>query len=211
MSLPATRHDVLHDGAVNSASDATSSALADGGRSQRDQRLAALVLEAAAGSAAAFEAFYDATAAYATTLARRMLRGADLEDLLADAFFEAWRTAPRFDVTRGSAVSWLLTIVRSRCLDQLRRQAAHPSTDSATAADEADNPHADPAWKHWQTQTNTRLHAALQGLSSNERWVIGLAYFRDLNHTEIAQTTGLPVGTVKSLILRARAKLRAAL
>ena len=105
-------------------------------RAQRDSRLAAWVAAAAGGDCAAFEAFYDATFAYAQTLARRMLRDADVDDLVADAYFEAWRSAARFDVARGSAVTWLLTVVRSRALELLRLQAAHPS-HSMTSGDDA--------------------------------------------------------------------------
>jgi RNA polymerase sigma-70 factor (ECF subfamily) len=60
-------------------------------------------------------------------------------------------------------------------------------------------------------QASTRLHAALARLSANERWVLGLAYFRDHTHSEIAAVTGLPLGTVKSLITRAQHKLRESL
>jgi RNA polymerase sigma-70 factor (ECF subfamily) len=52
------------------------------------------------------------------------------------------------------------------------------------------------------------VHAALARLSPNERWVLGLAYYADLSHREICAQTALPLGTVKSLILRAQAKLR---
>jgi RNA polymerase sigma-70 factor (ECF subfamily) len=180
----------------------------DAARAARDHRLAALVAAAGAGDAAAFEAFYDATCAYAEALARRMLRGPDVEDLLAEAYFEAWRGATRFDATRGSAVTWLLTIVRSRALDALRRAATHPSAAGAEVdEDPADDGH-DPADRLWQAESGTRLHAALAGLSAAERWVLGLAYFRELSHADIARTTGMPLGTVKSLILRAQAKLR---
>lgn len=57
-------------------------------------------------------------------------------------------------------------------------------------------------------QQHTRLHAALAALSPNERWVLGLAFFRDCTHAEIAALTGLPLGTVKSLINRSQHKLR---
>jgi RNA polymerase sigma-70 factor (ECF subfamily) len=185
----------------------------DAERQQRDQHLAALLAAAARGDSAAFEAFYDATAGYARALARRLLHGADLEDLLADAFFEAWRGAARFDAGRGSAVTWLLTIVKSRALDLLRHQAAHPSVggQAGDPAETAADAHADPAEALWQQQAGSRLHGALQGLSAAERWVLGLAYFRELSHSEIAQCTGLPLGTVKSHVLRAQHKLRAAL
>jgi RNA polymerase sigma-70 factor (ECF subfamily) len=184
----------------------------DPARTQRDERLAALLDAAARGNSAAFEQFFDATAGYARALARRMLSGADVDDLLADAFFEAWRKAARFDAQRGSAVTWLLQIVRSRALDLLRQQALQPAAAAAPAlADEPADPAADPAEQLWQQQAGTCLHEALQCLNPAERWVLGLAYFRDLSHSEIASATGLPLGTVKSHVQRAQTRLRAAL
>ena len=183
-------------------------------RAARDARLATLVQAAAAGDSSAFETFYDDTSALARALARRVLGGADLDELLADAFFEAWRNAARFDVARGSAVSWLLTIVKSRSLDLLRHRAVRPSTvddgDEALIAEPGDSA-AEPAERLWRQQSDCRLHCALQQLSSAERWVLGLAYFRDMSHSEIAGSTGMPLGTVKSHVLRAQTKLRTAL
>jgi RNA polymerase sigma-70 factor, ECF subfamily len=185
------------------------------GREQRDAHLATLLAEAARGSHEAFEQFYDATVAHARTLARRMLRGpqrdADGDDLLADSYFEAWRNLPRFDPQRGSAVTWLLQIVRSRALDLLRRQGTQhaglpPDDNAATPIDEHDA-----AEQLWQQQAGTRLHAALARLTAPERWVLGLAYFRELSHAEVAAATGMPLGTVKSHVQRAQIKLRAAL
>ena len=66
----------------------------------------------------------------------------------------------------------------------------------------------DPSDRLWQLQAGRRLAVALAGLSAQERWLLGLAYFRDASHAAIAETTGLPLGTVKSSILRAQAKLR---
>ena len=178
-------------------------------RAERDGMLAALLAEVAAGNTVAFERFYDATLGYARALARRMVKAADLDDLLADAFFQAWREAARFDAARGSAVTWLLTLVRSRALDLLRRQRASPEVESADdSVHEAagDTPGPDDLLSG--TQAGTRLHAALVQLSGNERWVLGLAYYSELSHREICETTGLPLGTVKSLILRAQGKLR---
>ncbi len=184
---------------------------AESARAQRDAELAGLVAATANGDCSAFEAFYDRTIGYAQAVARRLLHGADVEDLLADAYFEAWRNAARFDPIRGSAVTWLLTIVRSRALDLVRRKSARPdgvSTDERPdAADEA----AVPIEALWQRREGSRLHVALTALSGNERWTLGLAYFRDCSHSEIARITGMPLGTVKSLILRAQSKLRQSL
>jgi len=102
-------------------------------RAARDLRLAALLRQAASGRADAFEAFYDATVAYAQALARRMVRG---DDVLAESYFQVWRDAPRFDAGRGSAVGWLLIIVRSRAVDALRRRRAGGDPESAEGVGE---------------------------------------------------------------------------
>ena len=178
-------------------------------RAERDTLLAGLLVEAAAGKTTAFESFYDATIGYARALGRRMVKAADLEDLLAEAYFQAWREAARFDVERGSAVTWLLTLVRSRALDLLRRQRAlHEIEADAESLPEAASELPGPDELLSGTQAGTKLHAALAQLSPNERWVLGLAYYADRSHREICEQTGLPLGTVKSLILRAQNKLR---
>jgi RNA polymerase sigma-70 factor, ECF subfamily len=179
-------------------------------REQRDAGLARMLQAVAAGDALAFEAFYDGTIAYAQALARRMVRPADLDDLLADAFFQVWREAARFDPQRGSAVTWLLTLVRSRALDLLRRQRAAPDGEvlpesaAETIADGLPGP--DDLLNG--AQAGSLLQRALAALSGNERWVLGLAYYREMSHSQISATTGLPLGTVKSLILRAQTRLR---
>ena len=77
-------------------------------------------------------------------------------------------------------------------------------SDSSTPSDAAGPPDL-PA----RAQAGSRLHQALSGLSAQERWVLGLAYYRELTHAEIAAATQLPLGSVKSLITRAQHKLRA--
>jgi RNA polymerase sigma-70 factor, ECF subfamily len=179
-------------------------------RGTRDAQLAAWLAAAANGDAAAFERYYDATIAYAQTLARRMLPGGDVEDIVADAYFQAWREVRQFDAARGSPVTWLLTIVRSRSLDLLRRHKASPEVPSAddNPGDEAGAETPGPGDLLAGIEAHSHLHRALQSLSGQERWVLGLAYYRELTHREVSEQTGLPLGTVKSLILRAQAKLR---
>jgi RNA polymerase sigma factor (sigma-70 family) len=178
-------------------------------RAERDGALAALLQQACAGSTSAFEAFYDQTFGYAQALARRMLgRRAELDDVLSSAYFQVWRELSRFDAQRGSAVTWLLTIVRSRALDTLRlaRSDPDPAFLDEAAAIPSDEPAPDELLQ--SAQTGSRLHAALATLNAQERWVLALAYFREMSHGQVASVTGLPLGTVKSLILRAQGKLR---
>jgi RNA polymerase sigma-70 factor (ECF subfamily) len=184
---------------------------ADTRRRARDAELAALLARAATGSVEAFEAFYDATLGYAQSLARRIVADADVDDTLADAYFQVWQQAARFDAVRGGAVTWLLTIVRSRALDRWREQCRRP--DGSTPArdeDEADTPGEGPGPDELLefAERHSRLHAALATLSAQERWLLALAYFRDLTHVQICKMTGLPLGTVKSVILRAQQRLR---
>lgn len=199
------------------AAPGSAAAPEDAGRRERDHQLAAwLVAAAARGDSSAFERFYDGTFAFARGVARRVLRGQPpeaVDDLLADAYFEAWRNAARFDPQRGGALTWLLTLVRSRAIDALRANTSHPSVGGSgdePVAEVADAG-ADVLEQHWQRQTSTRLVAALAELSRPERWVLGLAYWREMSQTEIAHATGLPLGTVKSHALRAQSKLRTAL
>jgi len=182
-------------------------------RQARDARLASWLQQAAAGDAQAFEHFYDATIAYAQCLARRLLRGADVDDVLADTYFQAWREAARFDPARGSAVTWLLTRLRCRAIDLLRARrpeagAALADGDAEAIAAQLPSPLPGPDELLALAEAGSRLHAALAALSAHERWVLGLAYFQELSHAAIASATGLPLGTVKSLSARAQAKLR---
>jgi len=182
---------------------------------ERDAHHAALLAASARGDARAFETFYRATARHALSVARRVCGDAYAQDVTADAYFQAWRSAGEFDAGRGSALTWLLTIARSRALDRVRQESVrHGGMQGAPAFDadeqqQAQQPGPDALLE--SVETSSRLHAALARLSANERWVLGLAYFREHTQAEIAGVTGLPLGTVKSLMTRAQHKLRTAL
>jgi RNA polymerase sigma-70 factor (ECF subfamily) len=171
----------------------------------RDTQLAVCLQRASQGDQQAFTQFYDATVGYAQALARRMVNAADLEDVLADAYLQVWRKAAGFDAARGSAVTWLLLIVRSRALDLLRKPREETLPDDVPELATED---AGPPDLLETTQGSAALHAALAQLNAKERWVLSLAYYKDMSHADIAGTTGMPLGTVKSLINRAQEKLR---
>jgi RNA polymerase sigma-70 factor (ECF subfamily) len=178
--------------------------------SAREARRAAWLGAAAAGDVRAFEQFHDDSYGVARGLARRIVPAADVDEVLDDAFFQAWQQCGRFDAARAGATTWLLTLVRSRALDLLRRHAARPASADAEAGAEADqaDPAPGPEALLAQAQAGSRLHAALARLGPQQRWLLGLAFFRDLSHAQIAAQTGLPLGTVKSVLSRAQARLR---
>ncbi len=199
--------------AANTHPDAPLQPADDPQRRARDEQLALLLKRSAGGDAQAFEAFYDASIVHARTLARRILRDAELDDVLSDAFFQAWRDSGRFDAARGSAMAGRLTIVRTRALDLLRQRQVRGQPGRTPEGEPADvmSDEPGPADLLAQAQVGSRLQAALGQLSHQERWLLGLAYYRDHTHVQIAATTALPLGTVKSVLLRAQHKLRALL
>jgi RNA polymerase sigma-70 factor, ECF subfamily len=184
-------------------------------RSEADFKLAAQLVAAAAGDVRAFELFYQSSVGRAYAMVRRIVGHYWVEDVLADAYFQAWRDLTSFDPERGSAMGWVLSIARSRALDKLRseklRGAQQMDEDTALQLTDilAEVPSAETLLQI--SRENSRLNQAVQQLNPNERWVLALAYFRDLSQTEIAVQTGLPLGTVKSLISRSHRKLKAQL
>ncbi|MEZ0307975.1 MAG: RNA polymerase sigma factor [Ramlibacter sp.] len=177
----------------------------------RDLQLAALLKAAAGGDARAFESFYNDTFKHALAVVRRIVGSAHSDDVLADCYFQVWRSAGQFDAGRGNALTWLLTLARSRALDRLRLEAVrHGGLAGAPEFDADGDSHDGPGPDDLleSVERCSRLHAALAALSANERWVLGLAYFREHSQAEIDTITGLPLGTVKSLINRAQHKLR---
>jgi len=148
---------------------------------------------------------YDLLAAHVYGLAFRITQRVPLaEEVVQDSFWQIWRQAPRFNPERGSVKSWILTIARSRALDALRRiepneQTLEPESLGLIEASNQDSP-PDLLAAVQQTQ---QLQAALAALDPIPRQLLSLAFFRGLSHDEIADASGLPLGTVKSHIRRA--------
>jgi len=178
--------------------------------------LNACLLAVAEQDEAAFQRLYDALAGRVLALARRVLRNeACAEEAVEDCFWQVWRQAARFDPLRGNAEAWVLTLARSRALDLYRaRQSRQEGVVSLDALqDEGLMPPAhgagdDAALLLDAARGHSALHAAVRELDATPRQLVALAFFRGLTHDEIAQHTGLPLGTVKSHIRRALASLQ---
>lgn len=155
---------------------------------------------------AALGVMYDRYAGIAFALAYRTLgdRG-QAEDVVQEAFLSLWRRAGTFDGERGNLKSWLMTIVRNAAIDRRRGRFRHEATEQ-NIDDHAWRLETDDVWKDVERNlTGETVREALDELPDSQREVIQLAYFGGLSQSEIAERTGLPLGTIKS---RARLGLR---
>jgi RNA polymerase sigma-70 factor (ECF subfamily) len=120
------------------------------------------------------------------------------EEVTQDAFLSLWTSAKRFDPSRGSLTTWLLSLVHNRGIDSIRRGARHDrvlaiddvNTDRLEAAERTDEQVVERA-------QSREMRKLLTELPCEQREVIQLSYFRGLSHTEIASKIDLPLGTVK--------------
>jgi RNA polymerase sigma factor (sigma-70 family) len=178
-----------------------------------DHEGTALMQRLQAQDAQALARLYQLTVARVFSLALRITRNhATAEEVTEDVYVQLWHSACRFDAQRGSALAWALTICRSRALDALRRaDPALLDPDPHERADANVGLGDDPQDLLQASRENASLHAALQRLSPLQRQLLGLAFFRDLSHAELATQMGLPLGTVKSALRRSLAVLRQSL
>lgn len=170
-----------------------------------------LLEQARQGSSEAFETLYDRTARWLLAEVRSVVRDGQAEDVLAETYLQVWNSLNSYDGRRAPPGAWLRMIARSRALDHLRREKVHgfalgngPAAALREAVDGADGPEQILS----SAESRRLVWLSLSGLSQDEKTVIGLAYFRDHTQHEIARIIGLPVGTVKSMMLRAQDKLR---
>jgi RNA polymerase sigma-70 factor (ECF subfamily) len=180
--------------------------------SEETARLTGLLLRIGEGDSRAFEAFYDATIPVALAFARRLVMESDVDDVLSDAYFDVWQQAARHEALSGAPLAWLMQLVRRHGLAHLQRAAERESlAELPPPVHELVLEEPCPQDALSRFQSGQQLQAALAALSAHERWVMALSYYRELSHSQISRHTGLPLGTVKSLILRAQGKLRSAL
>ena len=179
-------------------------------RALADEELMQLVR---AGDARAFEVVFDRHAGAAFSLAYRMCgRQAIAEDVVQEAFVSLWRSGARYDATRGSVRTWVLSTVRNRAIDAFRHESAKSGRDVA----EDGIAERMPAPELTDTEVERRDEAhqvrkALVELPPDQRQVIELAYFGGFTHTQIADMLELPSGTVKGRMRLGLTKMRLAL
>lgn len=159
------------------------------------------------------KAFAALFAYFAPRVKSYLMRGgtpADVaEELTQEAMAMVWRRASSFDPQQASVATWIFTIARNKRIDRFRREnRPEPDPDDPALVPDAD-PAADDVIQ--ADQTSRAIRKVLDELPEEQAEVIRLAFFEDLAHSEIAEKTGLPLGTVKSRLRLAMDKIRRSL
>lgn len=159
----------------------------------------------------AFATFYQRHSATVYALCLRILGNhADAEEVFSACFLEIWERADRFEATRASPLTYLITLTRSRAIDHLRRGRAR----LRLRTEQADAPQADaptPLGDCVEHEEAAVVREALGQLDAGQRQAIDCAYFEGLSHSQIAEKLGRSLGTVKTQIRQGLIRLRALL
>ena len=168
-----------------------------------DSSLLALVQS---GNEQAMASLFDRYSKVVYSVALRVLRDpASAEDVLQEVFMQIWRNPDSFTAARGSLGGWLSIVSRNRSIDTLRRKRPSTNVDdiplasSFNLADEAE-----------RNSLMERARGVIHKLPTEQRKTLEMAFFDGLTHSEIAEMTGDPLGTVKTRIRSALLTLRKA-
>jgi RNA polymerase sigma-70 factor (ECF subfamily) len=167
---------------------------------------AALLSQVQRGDEQAMAALFDRYSKVVYSVALRVLRDpASAEDVLQEIFMQIWRSPNSFIATRGSLGGWLAVVSRNRSIDALRRKRPSEQVDDLALA----SPYnlANEAERNFMME---KARSAIILLPPEQRKTLEMAFFDGLTHSEIAEMTGDPLGTVKTRIRSALTTLRKA-
>ncbi len=171
----------------------------------------ALLLRVAMGDQTAFAQFYDRVSGPLYSMALRMLGNEhEAQDALQEGMEHLWRKAPSFDSTRAAAFTWAVMLFRSRLVDRVRRGATQSRVIEQVIAQTDPEQHDDATAvqalaRHEDCHIVRRVMATLK---DEQQTLLRHAFFTGWTQQEIADNTGKPLGTVKTVIRRALLELR---
>ncbi|MET0981848.1 MAG: sigma-70 family RNA polymerase sigma factor [Telluria sp.] len=168
---------------------------------------------------AAFRALYEASSPRLYGLALRILGRRELaEEVVQESFVAIWHHAGDYESALSAPMTWMTTIVRNRAFDVLRRSRSEAAAgaevldghalDALNALGALSTMPADTMQMSGEAQA---LADCMEALEEKHRQVVGMAFFHDLSHSDVAQKLALPLGTVKTWIRRSLARLHACL
>ena len=173
-----------------------------------------LLARVAAGREDALALLHRRYAGLVFHLAARSLDRAAAEEIVQDVFLTVWRRSETFDPSRGRFRSWLLQIAHRRVLNELRRRSRRPRLEADPEGEHAASladPGPEPSEAAWEEYRRAVLRAAVEALPPPQRQALGLAFFDELSHEQVATLLELRLGTAKTRIRSALLRLRAQL
>ncbi|MFI6795790.1 ECF RNA polymerase sigma factor SigK [Streptosporangium canum] len=168
-----------------------------------------LLAQVALGHEQAFDRVYGLLAGPVFGLARRVVRDrAQAEEVAQEVLVEVWRTASRYDRTRGSALSWVMTMAHRRSVDRVRSAQA-----SADREEKVSRMSGEVAYDQVSEVVTTRLEGervrrCLGGLTDLQRQAVTLAYYGGYSYPEVAGLLRVPLGTIKTRMRDGLVRLR---
>lgn len=159
------------------------------------------------GDQGAMTEVFDRYSTVVYSVALRVLRDqGQAEDVVQEVFLQIWKNASSFVQDRGSLGAWLVVIARNRAIDHLRRRKPADSVEDVVLASSIDV-----ASEAERNNLMERVRSVLDTLPREQQQSMQLAFFEGLSHSEIAERTGDPLGTVKTRIRQALISIRKAL
>jgi RNA polymerase sigma-70 factor, ECF subfamily len=166
-----------------------------------------LVRSVARGDAGAFAQLYDVLGASVYGVARRVVRDPSrAEDVAQEVFLDVWRKAPSFDLDRGSAKTWVMTIAHRRAVDAVRRNEAQKRYDGHAILDEVS--HDEPGDTVVAQEEHEEVRDCLETLTELQLESVRLAYFNGYTYNEVATLLDKPLPTIKTRMRDGLIRLR---
>lgn len=165
--------------------------------------LAELIRRVANADQGGLSDLYDATSSAVFGLIRRIVDDVSAaEEVTLDVYSQVWRLAPTYSRDKGSPLTWLLMLARSRAIDHLRSHSRRLKDREKSIEVAFDYPHPSPDPESIAISGDRRrvVQAILAELAPEQITLLQLAFFEGLSHGEIAEKTGVPLGTIKSRI-----------
>ncbi|GAA3068861.1 ECF RNA polymerase sigma factor SigK [Streptosporangium carneum] len=168
-----------------------------------------LLSQVALGHEQAFDRVYDLLAGPVFGLARRVVRDrAQAEEVAQEVLVEVWRTASRYDRTRGSALSWVMTMAHRRSVDRVRSAQASTAREERVSRMSGEVPYDEVSETVTTRLEGERVRRCLGGLTDLQRQAVTLAYYGGYSYPEVAGLLRVPLGTVKTRMRDGLVRLR---
>jgi RNA polymerase sigma-70 factor (ECF subfamily) len=168
-----------------------------------------LLRAVARGDEKSFGRLYDLVAPRVYGLIRRVLRDpAQAEEVAQEVLVEVWRTAARFDATRGSATAWVFTIAHRRAVDRVRSEQAAADRTMRAGVASVETPYDVVADEVSGRLERQQVRSCLDTLTELQRQAVTLAYYQGHSYPQVAELLNAPLPTIKTRMRDGLIRLR---